>query len=76
MGQLERIPPKPARVHSYACCDKFEMEDFEENIKIEPEEEYEEQLTDEEEQAEEYSIDIKNMNLYSLDTTSRKGFRL
>lgn len=54
----------------------FEMEDFEENIKIEPDEVYEEQLTDEEDQVEEYSIDIRNMNLYSLDTTSRKGFRL
>ena len=55
----------------------FEMEDFDENIKIEPEEEeYAEQISDEEDQVEEYSVDIRNMNLYSLDTTSRKGFRL
>lgn len=48
----------------------FEMEDLDETIKG--------STTDDDEDDKScdiYTIDIRNMNLYSLDTTSRKGFR-
>lgn len=45
----------------------FDMDDVEETIKG--------SITGDDKSCDIYTIDIRNMNLYSLDTTARKGFR-
>ncbi len=74
MLNCENFEPQDYRSNE----DIFEMDDV--TVKGEPDdllsEDFSENIQLSEDGIDIYSIDIRNMNLYSLDTTSRKGFRL